>query len=77
MKGQEFLAVLDDLLEMERGTLTGAEKLGDIAEWDSMAVIGFIAVVDKHFGVTVDAGAIAKAKVVSDLVALVGEHIEP
>lgn len=71
---KDFLLSLDELLEAEPGTLTGAELLQDMDSWDSLAVVGFIALVDEH-GVTLSPNHIAKCKTVDDLIALLGDQI--
>jgi acyl carrier protein len=75
MKTAEFLALLDDMLELDPGTLTGSEQLSDIPEWDSLAVISFIALVDEQFNTILEGEKLAEAKSVRDLIALLGAHI--
>ena len=67
MKTAEFLALMDDMLELDAGTLTGTEQLSDIPEWDSLAVISFIALLEGE--------KLAEAKSVHDLLALLGDHV--
>jgi len=73
MDRTEFLRALDEMLELEPGTLTGTEILADIDSWDSLAVISFIALVDEKFGNVVAGEKLAKAKTVADLLALAAE----
>jgi acyl carrier protein len=67
--------LLDDLLENDPGTLKGEENLGSLRGWDSLAVIGFIALLDQHFGVSVPSRKILECKTVADLAGLVGQGI--
>ena len=76
MKKTEFLDLFAELLEAEKGSLKGSEKLSSLSGWDSLAVVGFIGLVDKHFQATVDAEAIGKAVTVDDLVALLWPKIK-
>ena len=46
MKKAQFLLALDELLELKPGTLKGSEKLSSFDNWDSLAVISLIALVD-------------------------------
>ncbi len=39
--------------------------------WDSIGALSVIAVVDEHYGLTLDAGALMRCKTVRDLAALV------
>lgn len=61
---------MDELLENEPGTLNGAEALASIPRWDSLAVIGFIALLDQHFGANFPATKIMDCKTVDDLARL-------
>lgn len=76
-KHETILLSLDDLLELDSGTLTGSEELKDIEAWDSLAVMGFIAMVDEEFDVMVPPSQLSKCKTVADLIALVEDHAEP
>lgn len=57
---------LEEMFELNTGTIKGTESL-DSLNWDSMAVVMFIAMADKDFGVAVSAGDIRSAKTVDDL----------
>jgi acyl carrier protein len=50
MERAEFLSLLDELLELEPGTLKGDEALDSLENWNSLAVIGFMALVNDHCG---------------------------
>lgn len=67
MNKAEFLQSLDELLELDAGTLKGPEKLESFENWDSLAVISLIALADEKLGVVVGSEAIAEAKTVDDL----------
>lgn len=70
MQPQEFYRLLDEVLELPAGTLSGSERLEDIDTWDSLAVISFIALVDEHFGTIIESEKLAQAQSVADLYAL-------
>ena len=72
MDRKDFLLALDEMLELDAGTLTGAEELESLDNWDSLAVISFIALVDEKLGLVVEGEKLAKAKTVDDLLALAG-----
>jgi acyl carrier protein len=71
----DFLLSLDQLLELEPGTVKGTESLDSLESWDSLAIISFMALVDEHFGVALQARQIAESKTVGDLIGLLGERI--
>lgn len=72
MDGKDFLLVLDEMLELEPGTLTGSEDLESLDDWDSLAVISFIALVDEKLGIVVEGEKLASAKTVGDLLGVAG-----
>ena len=72
MDRKEFLLALDEMLELDAGTLTGTEELDSIDSWDSLAVISFIALVDERLGHVVEGEKLVKAKTVDDLLGLAG-----
>lgn len=73
MTKTQFYALLDELLENDPGTIKGDEALESLPRWDSLAVIGFIALLDQHFGMSVPATKITESRSVADLAKLV-EH---
>lgn len=76
MQKKDFLLHLDNLLELDAGTLKGDEAVSELASWDSLAVLGFLALVDKEFKVVLSPADINKAKIVNDLVMLLGNKIQ-
>lgn len=75
MTKQEFYAQLDEILENPAGTIKGNEQIADLERWDSLAAILFIAMLDQHLGLTVDASKVAECKSVENLLALAGDKI--
>lgn len=75
MTKQEFLLLIDELLEEDPGTLTGDERLADIEMWDSMTVLGFIALIDEKFKLVISGDDLTHCETVNDLAKLVGEKI--
>jgi acyl carrier protein len=76
MTKQEFLTEFDQVIEANPGTTTGAEKLSELDGWDSLAVLGFIAMADEQLGAAVSGQQIADANTVDDLVALVNDKLD-
>jgi acyl carrier protein len=70
----EFLKLVDELLEVPPGTLRGDERLDEL-NMGSLAVIGFIGLVDEHFGISIPPRQIADCVTVNDLAALLGDKI--
>lgn len=76
MTKTQFYGLVDQLLELEPGTIRGDTVLGDLSQWDSLALIGFIALLDQNFGISVPAAKILECKSASDLAALTGDKIQ-
>ena len=70
MEKKQFLFLLDELLELDNGTLQGHELLTDLDAWDSLAVIGFIALVDENCGKIIAPSKLVKAQTINDLIGL-------
>lgn len=75
MNRSEMIGYLEELLEKPKGTLSGDESLATIPSWDSVAVVGFIALIDEKLGFRVAGKQITDCKTVNDLVALLGDRI--
>jgi acyl carrier protein len=72
MTRKAFLEHLDELLELSAGTLKGDERLEDQERWDSLAMVGFIALVDEHCGVRLSPRQFVNCNTVNDLLQLAG-----
>ena len=57
---------------MPPGSLTGTEKLADLDDWNSLAMISFMAFGESHFGKVLSARQLAACETVGDLSKLVG-----
>ena len=68
----EFLNSLSEILEVPAGSLTGDERLEDLEDWTSMAMVSFIAFAHEHFGKTLSPRLFATCDTVDDLGKLVG-----
>jgi len=72
MTKSRFFLLLDEMLELEAGTIKHGQLLADIPKWDSLAIMGFIALLDEHFALSVPATKINECRTVDDLAQLVG-----
>lgn len=75
MEKHKFLLLLDEVVELEPGTLKGDETIEGLEGWNSLAVISFIALADDTFGLSLQPSKIASCQTVADLVALLGDKI--
>ena len=62
---------MEEILHRPTGSLHGPELLRDAEEWDSTAILEFMAMVDSRLGVTVDVEAILASETYEDLYSLV------
>lgn len=49
MTNQEKITLLEEMMELDSGTLNEDIALTDIEEWDSMAALSLIVVMDENF----------------------------
>lgn len=72
----QFFQLLDELLELDPGSTQSGQRLADVPKWDSLAIMGFIALLDEHFGLSVPATKINECVTVDDLALLAGDRIQ-
>ena len=64
---EKFLVFLEELLELEQGSIKSSDQLERLEDWDSLAVISFLAGVDKHFGIALEPEKVVACQTVNDL----------
>lgn len=70
MSNEKKIELLEEMLDLDAGTLKPEMVLADMEEWDSIARLSFIVLMDDEFGRTVQGGTIKEQKTVADLLAL-------
>ena len=70
MDPKTLITEIEELLEVDEGTLSPETELESIPSWDSLAVIGYIALVDREFSIIVDNEKLTSAKTIQDLLDL-------
>lgn len=70
MTDAQKIKMLEEMMELEVGTLKPETNLNDIEEWDSIALISFIALMDDEFDKVVKGSVVKEQKTVADLMAL-------
>ncbi|MBP5462323.1 MAG: acyl carrier protein [Lachnospiraceae bacterium] len=73
MTEREKLALLEDMLELDEGDLTVDKALDDIDEYDSMAKLSLIVLMEDEFGVKLTGDVIKGFETVGDIVALMNK----
>lgn len=70
MTEREKLALLEDMLELDEGELSADKALEDIDEYDSMAKLSLIVLMDDEFGVKLTGDVIKSFETVGDILKL-------
>lgn len=64
----ERIKLLEEVMELEEGTLKEDSLLSDYEEWDSLSIISYIALMDSRFHKTVSIDEIKKFVTVKDAI---------
>lgn len=67
MTEQERIAILEETLELDEGTLTVDTVLADVDEYDSMAKLSLIVMMDDEFGKKLTGDVIKSLVTVGDI----------
>ena len=69
MKQEEKIALLEDMLELDNGSLKPEMELTSIKEYDSMAKLSLIVLMDEECGKKLTGEKIREFKTVADILA--------
>ncbi|CAK7039665.1 acyl carrier protein [uncultured Phascolarctobacterium sp.] len=69
MELKEKLALIEEILDVEEGSLTPETRLADVDEWDSIAALSLIVMLDENFEKTVSGAQIKALENVNDILA--------
>ena len=67
MTTQEKLAALEDIMELDEGTLKPETSLDDMEEWDSLSALSFVVLLKDEFSRKITSRQIGAFKTVQDL----------
>ena len=67
MTQEDKIAMLEDMLELDGGVLEPATELSSIDEYDSMAKLSLIVLMDDEFGKKLTGEKISQFKTVQDI----------
>lgn len=73
MTQEEKIALLEDMLELESGVLAPETELSSIDEYDSMAKLSLIVLMDDEFSKKLTGEQIREFKTVQDILNFMGE----
>ena len=69
MELKEKLALIEEVLDVEEGSLSPETELADVDEWDSIAALSLIVMLDEKFEKTVSGAQIKSLETVNDILA--------
>ena len=64
---QKFLDLLKEILEIEDRELLMTDNFREYPEWDSLAYLSVIAMLDEEYGIQIEGSEFKKLKTVGDL----------
>ena len=67
MNLEQKMELIAELLELEVGDFTPETNLDDLEEWDSLAAISYVVMMDEHFGVTANPNDVRNFKTIQDI----------
>lgn len=67
MELKDKLELLDEMLELDAGSLTPENILEELDEWDSLALISLVALIDEKFDKKITGQKIREFKTVQDI----------
>ena len=72
MTTEKKIELLEDMLDVDVGTLTPETKLESLIEWDSMAKLSLIVLMDDEFGKSLASAEIKGFETVGDILDFMG-----
>ena len=72
MELKKKLSLLEEMLEAEEGSLSPEMELAEIDNWDSMAKLSLIVLMDEEFGKTLTGEEIKQFVTVQDIIGYMG-----
>ena len=71
MQKMEFLELLDELFDLNPGTIQASDELKKIPGWGSLSFVGLIAMIDEEYGVEITPTQILSCGPIAELIAVV------
>ena len=66
METSQKLTALEEVMDLDAGTLTPDTVLSDLEEWDSVSILSLIVLIDDEFGKIITGADIKKLVTVAD-----------
>lgn len=69
----KFYELMDEVLDLDEGTIKGDEVLESL-EWESITIVSFIALVDEAFDIILEGEKVIACKTIEDLLKMVEKN---
>ena len=76
MNLKQFIALCEEILELEEGTLTMDTRLDNIEEWDSLTRMDLVSYCDEKFNTTLPVEIFRDAEIFQDVVDKVEKYLQ-
>ena len=76
VKLNEMILELEDMLGVDADTIKLDGKISGVPDWDSMAILTFIAFVEEKFDLVLEGDQIAGVTTFKELFSLLGDRVE-
>ncbi len=70
MSDKERIELLEEIMDLDSGTLKAEDKLADYEEWDSLSILSFISEMDSKFGKKVSGDQVKALVTVADAISM-------
>ncbi len=77
MQKQDFLRAIDDVFNLEPGTVSADALLQQIDGWDSLTFMSLLMMIDRKCKASLSPADVLKCTTVADLIVLLGDRIAP
>lgn len=68
MELSEKLALLEDILDVDSGSLSCDQSLDDIDEWDSLSALSVVVMIKDEFNVKLSGAQVRAFKTIQDII---------
>ena len=76
MNLKQFIALCEEILELDQGILTMDTRLDDIEEWDSLTRMDLVAYCDDKFNTTLPVEIFREAEIFQDVVEKISDYLQ-
>lgn len=70
MSDKERIELLEEIMDLDSGTLKAEDILADYEEWDSLSILSYISEMDSRFGKKVSGDQVKALVTVADAISM-------